>query len=207
MCKTNCAKCGVIKNDDNCFRNRTGRKAGQFLSKCKQCGYAYAKEYRKNRYANDPKYREECLRKRREYQKGNISQKQASLAQAKKYRTTIEGRISALMSKAKSRAKDKGLEFDLTREFVAGLFYLQQNKCKLTEIEFNYDPPTNTVYNPLAPSLDRIDPQGGYTQDNTRLILTCVNIAMHQYGQEFFDMWVKAYVGKLGQEENVEILS
>jgi hypothetical protein len=38
---------------------------------------------------------------------------------------------------------------------------------------------------PFAPSLDRIDPQAGYTQDNVRVVCTIVNFAMNQWGEAY----------------------
>ena len=40
------------------------------------------------------------------------------------------------------------------------------------------------VKHPYAPSLDRIDSQVGYTPGNARLVCTCVNFGLGQWGDE-----------------------
>jgi hypothetical protein len=36
----------------------------------------------------------------------------------------------------------------------------------------------------MRPSLDRIDNNGGYTHDNVRIVLHCVNIGINEWGVE-----------------------
>ena len=86
------------------------------------------------------------------------------------------------------------MEFDLTVDFIIGLFERQQYKCLLTGINFSLEPPADDrAKNPYTPSLDRIDSNRGYTKDNVRLILTCVNIALNEWGDEVLNNWVSAY--------------
>jgi hypothetical protein len=42
----------------------------------------------------------------------------------------------------------------------------------------------------LAPSLDRIDPEGPYSLENCRLVLAAVNFALNRFGVELFDRMV-----------------
>jgi len=110
-------------------------------------------------------------------------------------RACLKGRCDLLYENALGRAKKRGLEFTLTREFIRQLFEEQECKCSLTGISFDYARPTVGTFNPYSPSLDRIDNCKGYTPDNVRLVLTCVNLAFNQFGKDIFDQWIKHYKG------------
>lgn len=88
-----------------------------------------------------------------------------------------EREVSALIG-ARNRAKQKGMEFDLTKEWVKA----RSEKCELSGLPFR--PEYDGVHgrNPFAPSVDRIDSSKGYTQDNCRVILYCLNMGLGQWG-------------------------
>ena len=76
-----------------------------------------------------------------------------------------------LLRPARKRSKDNGLEFDLDREWAKSRW---TGRCELTGIEFDLTS-KGRGGNPLSPSIDRIDPKSGYTKDNCRVILWCIN--------------------------------
>lgn len=82
------------------------------------------------------------------------------------------------------RAKYKNLEHTIAREWfdtkvVAG-------HCELTGLPFNYTVKVEGARcMPYLPSIDRIDSSKGYTEDNCRVILWCLNQAFGDYGLEF----------------------
>jgi hypothetical protein len=83
---------------------------------------------------------------------------------------SIRGRAGMLFRQAKNRALQKGWEFDLSPEWVASK--LEAGRCVVTKIPFDFGPPLNDEkYNWNAPSLDRIDPQIGYTRENTQVTI------------------------------------
>lgn len=98
----------------------------------------------------------------------------------KNYRETIFGRSKRLVNNAKHRAIKRSIVFDLTEDWV--LNKLNLGVCELTNIPFDLTFSTTTKDNPFAPSLDRIDSSIGYTPENTRVILWCVNRALGQEG-------------------------
>lgn len=61
------------------------------------------------------------------------------------------------VSEIKYRANKKGLEFNLTAEFLWNLFIQQNKKCAITNVDINLEKDA---------SLDRIDNSKGYTTDN-----------------------------------------
>jgi hypothetical protein len=88
-----------------------------------------------------------------------------------------EGRAGRLVSTAKCRAKKKGREFSLTTEWA--LKRLQAGTCEVSGLPFDLGSPTGLGKSagpmPMAPSIDRIDQSKGYTTENSRMILNCLN--------------------------------
>lgn len=102
--------------------------------------------------------------------------------------------VSALIG-ARNRAKQKGLEFSLTKEWVKS----QGGNCQLSGLPFR--PEYDGVHdrNPFAPSVDRIDSRKGYTPENSRLIFSCLNMGLGQWGlDEVAPIWA-AVIEKLAK--------
>lgn len=80
---------------------------------------------------------------------------------------------STLLTGAKRRAKIKKITFDLTPEWAIKRW---TGACELTGLPFS-EPVKRVGYKNrnMSPSIDRIHPTGGYTQDNCRIILWAVN--------------------------------
>lgn len=78
----------------------------------------------------------------------------------KKYRTYY--------SDVKSDAKQRGIEFNLSKEYLWELYLKQNKKCQLTglEINLNYSEKNNTQ----TASLDRINSFLGYTESNVQWV-------------------------------------
>jgi hypothetical protein len=64
----------------------------------------------------------------------------------------------------KSNAKTLNVEFNLTIDFLKSIIV---KYCPVLEIELDY---YNSRHKDNSPSFDRIDPNKGYTEDNTRII-------------------------------------
>lgn len=74
---------------------------------------------------------------------------------------------------ARDRAKNKNLDFELTVDYLMYLWNKQQGKCALSGIKMTTflchgRTPTNV-------SVDRIDPNKGYTMDNVQLVCMACN--------------------------------
>jgi hypothetical protein len=96
---------------------------------------------------------------------------------------------------ARARAEKKGLSFNLTDDWIANK--IASGVCEITGIAFDYRRPTRGWRkNPFTPSVDRISSDLGYTKDNCRLVLTAVNIALGQWGDEVFAVIARAYVAR-----------
>ena len=67
------------------------------------------------------------------------------------------------------------------------LYRAQGGRCALSGLQFDLrSVGSGKARRPFAPSLDRIDSTGGYTQDNVRLVCQAVNFALNAYGEDVF---------------------
>lgn len=85
-----------------------------------------------------------------------------------------------LLSSCKHRAKKAAIDFDLDVEWIKS----RLTACEVTGINFNYrnvkikQSQGNYIdRNPLTPSIDKIDPNKGYTKDNCRVVIWWYNLA------------------------------
>jgi hypothetical protein len=103
----------------------------------------------------------------------------------KENRKTISNlqRIKAqkMLCKAKERAVKKDFEFSLTLDWLVNK--IDNGFCELTKMPFTLDK-TNSLHNPFGPSLDRINNKKGYTVENVRVVLWCVNRSLGEDGLE-----------------------
>ena len=95
---------------------------------------------------------------------------------AYKAKQTPSGRAKMLYQKCKSRAREKGMEFDLTEKWIAER--ILRGKCESTDIPFVLD---TTDKHKFAPSVDRLDNQKGYTTDNCRVVIHQLNQARNVF--------------------------
>lgn len=94
---------------------------------------------------------------------------------------TLEGVMYLRCKKARERAHSKHMKFDLTPEFLIELWNLQGGKCFYSGLTMSYD--RNDLY---TVSVDRVDSNKGYTQDNVVLCCWSVNSMKNSYTVEEF---------------------
>lgn len=92
----------------------------------------------------------------------------------------LQKRAQCLVATVRTRAKKRGLEFDLDEHVAQLQTRIDSGKCELTGWPFDLSP--GRKFN--SPSIDRIDPKGGYTYENVRLVLNMVNVALGDWGEE-----------------------
>ena len=89
----------------------------------------------------------------------------------------LKYRARTLVSGAKQRAKLKGNDFNLTPDWVEAK--LREGYCEVSGTEFYIKPYSSraeyTKVHPHSPSLDQIEPSGGYTMDNVQVVCDQVN--------------------------------
>lgn len=86
----------------------------------------------------------------------------------------IGHRSYLLWRRAKDRASKRNLKFSISRDQVKN--WLQLGFCQVTGLKFDlcFD---DDKMNPLAPSLDRIDPKIGYVDGNVQMVCWVYNRA------------------------------
>lgn len=81
--------------------------------------------------------------------------------------------IITAFAKARKRAAKRGVPFHIPKGTTKYLHDRCEGRCELSGLGFKT---TETgICGPFSPSLDRIDPNKGYTLDNLRLILNGLN--------------------------------
>ena len=101
--------------------------------------------------------------------------------QAKADALTPRRRATLLVGAAKQRAKKAQLRFSIDNDWVEAR--INSGICAVTGIEFDLES-TVTYANPWSPSLDRINPNQGYTKENTQVVVWIYNAAKGQYTHE-----------------------
>lgn len=84
-----------------------------------------------------------------------------------------------MIRNTRSRAKKKGLEFNLSKKFIEDLNIAQNGKCVYSGTKLNWEPGNRRGRQRVCPpdraSIDRIDSDKGYTKDNVQLVCDFVN--------------------------------
>ena len=81
--------------------------------------------------------------------------------------------LSNILSNARFRAKKNNLEFNLDIMFLKELFIKQEGKCAISGIELTYIIGSNKINTNI--SIDKINPNNGYTKDNVQLASVLYN--------------------------------
>lgn len=143
-----CSKCGECKPATLEYFYKDKSRKGGLTPQCKACIQAYQHE-----------------------RQGRQQEREVSRAWRKVVRSSPAYRASRLIAEAKKR-KPEGfsLTLDLIRDKIETGF------CEVTGLPFDLSgrgsPPL-----PLAPSLDKIDPSGEYTPENTQVVVWIYNRA------------------------------
>jgi hypothetical protein len=98
---------------------------------------------------------------------------------------SINSAYTNYLKDIKTRAKRKGVEFNLTENFIKNLLVNKQNnKCAYTGIEIyvNHKYRETTPYD--TASLDRIDSNKGYTEDNVQWVMLGINYMKLNFSED-----------------------
>lgn len=83
--------------------------------------------------------------------------------------------IKYIISNAKKRADKKGIEFNLTKEILNQMLKDQKYKCALSGVKIYVPERDNGVFSLSQASLDRIDNEKGYVEDNVQFVALGIN--------------------------------
>jgi hypothetical protein len=88
-------------------------------------------------------------------------------------------------SAAKTKAKEKRLEFNLTLDSIYDQWHLQKGKCAISGIEMYLFPCSTSGSRknsmPHTASLDRIDSHKGYIIGNIQFLCYSINLAKNNF--------------------------
>lgn len=88
----------------------------------------------------------------------------------------------------KSKAKDRGLAFEITIEYAWRLFLLQQKRCALTGVSLVLSP-SSVDAGASTGSLDRINNDLGYVEGNVQWVHRDINFMKHSLLEGDFIKW------------------
>lgn len=93
------------------------------------------------------------------------------------------------LPRARKRARDGGLPFDLTEAHIRELMEAQGFRCAVSKIPFHLSRSgrrQSASRLPFRPSIDRIEPNKGYVRGNVRILCFAVNMAIADWGDDVF---------------------
>lgn len=109
----------------------------------------------------------------------------------KDYRGTLKGRLVSIFNSAKSRAKKKELDFNITPEDLLELYYQQDGKCAITNLKMEFKTGPRHRANTFIVSLDRKNSEKGYTKDNIQFLCWQVNKMKSSLTEIEFIFWIR----------------
>lgn len=91
--------------------------------------------------------------------------------------SSLEMKLANIVRGTKHRSKKNSVEYSISKEFVIDLFNKQDGKCSKTGIKFELNNCDQSGgKSPWSPSIDRKDPNKGYTKDNVQLVCLMYNL-------------------------------
>ena len=147
------------------------------MTNCNVCGTSFQPKMKSQRYCsrlcykrswqhNHPNEHKAKSRDRRHSQPEWYREAEPRYYQAYRAKLLRTRPWRYLLVSRRNDAKLKGITFELTDEWARRRW---TGQCEITGIEFRINGKRGPF--PFSPSLDRIDPQQGYTQNNCRFIL------------------------------------
>lgn len=115
-------------------------------------------------------------------------------------------RAMTLVNGAKQRAKNKGIPFNLTVDYIEQI--LGEGKCQVTGLPFEIKPYSENGHlcdkSMFVPSLDQINPSGGYTMDNVQVVVYNFNTFKSSGSMDDIMKTAIALVSKYGEDYGVQ---
>lgn len=161
--------CGCLRTSEDTHSKYQHKKDGKYLcTRCKEYKEASSFfKYVSGKFGTYYMYKrdglreecKECAKKRKQIEFKNRSPRD---------------NIGTLVTGAKTRAKRSGIQCTITKNSMLEMYDKQNGKCAITGIPFEIN--LTEGKNSKAPSIDRIDPNKGYTIDNVQLVCSHVNM-------------------------------
>jgi hypothetical protein len=191
MISKTCKKCKTVLSVDNFWKN-SSIKDGYF-NKCKSCAVKVSDEnaLKKQKYLQSNLWTCSCCNKELELTLKNFHKRNDNETgfqhRCKNCLKKDPKRYNRLINKddlelylidryhgCRSRSNRKGIQFDLTVEFLKRLWDKQSGRCAITGINMTHSILEGKIKTNL--SVDKINAKLGYTQKNIQLVCNIVNI-------------------------------
>lgn len=91
-------------------------------------------------------------------------------------------------NKIENGARKRNIDYNISRSFLWDLFIEQNKKCALTKIDLNFAPTKKRVKEGNA-SLDRINSNKNYTENNVQWVHKTINKMKQDLDQDVFVAW------------------
>ena len=160
-----CPRCRIEKPKSEFYPEK--RQKEGIRTYCKEC----------ERKARDPEYFHAYYEEHKEQSvKRSAAYRQANKEALKKYhraygeRRRSQNPGSLILTRTRSRAKRKGIPFDIQREDI----HVPEH-CPVLGIPIFFEPVGRRGGTPNSPSIDRIVPELGYVKGNVRIISNRAN--------------------------------
>lgn len=168
-----CTKCEEVKEINNFHKLNSKFSKSKYSRVCKECKQQTdAAYYKRNRIKIISKNQEYyCNNRERIAEQGKV-----------RYNKRVEDSyLSILLQSCRGNARKRNREFSLTKELIIDLLKKQDNKCYYSGEELSLD---RKLFNTV--SVDRVDPQKGYTEDNVVLCCYRVNVVKNNLTHDDF---------------------
>lgn len=104
----------------------------------------------------------------------------------KERKGTLDGKLLNLVTQSRYRAKQSGLDHDVDRSYLKGLYEGQDGLCALSGIPMTIIGTRGSEDYWKSISIDRIDSSLGYTEGNVQLVCTGVNYMKKDMSDQMF---------------------
>lgn len=169
-----CNMCKIHKDESEFYHRKDGSLSSSRckLCRCDQAKLAYAKDglkkLREWRLANPEVYKEQSRRNHIAEQKRRAEDPAYhSYTKEQKRLNSKKNYVANMVGRAKQRAIKYNIEFTITVDDI-----IVPDTCPILEIPLVLGTKGNYQ---ASPSIDRIDPKGGYIPNNIRVISTMAN--------------------------------
>lgn len=151
-----------------CPRCKTSSEFYKGSRWCKECTKSYQRERYKRPYVR------QLHVKRMERMRNDPIEKQKNTVRSFNFYHSIGGRAKTLIKGAERRARGRGEPCTVSLEFIeAGI---ARGFCEVTKIPFAMGVTSPKGMHPFAPSIDRIDCNKPYSNENCRIVIWAYNM-------------------------------